>query len=161
MEFKNMPVGFFQDYNPDIKQVRSQLVKNIIKTNINEESKLEEVFFSDDNIDLINKQIVLTVWKRTNKQYKISFQSKDKLIIVMRYVFIENAKNLPYNVKGQIQELNCITVGEILSTLITNFEQKLGYLRDIEKRGELPPLPISSTALRTLPTANNNIFSKN
>jgi len=156
-----MPVGFFQDYNPDIKQVRSQLVKNIIKTNINEESKLEEVFFSDDNIDLINKQIVLTVWKRTNKQYKISFQSKDKLIIVMRYVFIENAKNLPYNVKGQIQELNCITVGEILSTLITNFEQKLGYLRDIEKRGELPPLPISSTALRTLPTANNNIFSKN
>tara|TARA_B110000971_G_C19988310_1_gene490682 strand:- start:1043 stop:1519 length:477 start_codon:yes stop_codon:yes gene_type:complete len=156
MDFKNMPVGFFQDYNPNIKEVRSQLVKNIIKTNLNEESKLEELYFSDENIELINKQIVLSVWKRTNKQYKITFQNKDKLIIVMRYVFIENAKHLPYNIKGQIYDLNCLTVGEILPSVITNFEQKLGYLRDIEKRGELPPLPISSTAIRTLPTANNN-----
>jgi len=159
MEFKNIPVGFFQDYNPDIKEARSQLVKNIIKTNINEESKLEELYFSDENIELINKQIVLSVWKKTKNQYKINFQSKDKLIIVMRYVFIENAKNLPYNIKGQIYELNCITVREILPSIITNFEQKLGYLRDIERRGDLPPLPISSTALKTLPTANNNIFS--
>ena len=156
MDFKNLPVGFFQDYNPNLKEVRSQLVKNIIKTDINKESKLEELFFSDENIELINKQIVLSVWKKTNKQYKITFQNKDKLIIVMRYVFIENAKNLPYNIKGQIYELNCIIVGEILPSIITNFEQKLGYLRDIERRGDLPPLPISSTSLRTLPTANKN-----
>jgi hypothetical protein len=77
----------------------------------------------------------------------------------MRYVFIENAKHLPYNIKGQIYDLNCLTVGEILPSVITNFEQKLGYLRDIEKRGDLPPLPISSTALRTLPTANRSFFN--
>lgn len=159
MDFKTMPVGFFQDYNPNIKEVRSQLVKNIIKTNLNEESKLEKLYFSDENIELINKQIILSVWKKTNKQYKITFQNKDKLIIVMRYVFIENAKHLPYNIKGQIYDLNCLTVGEILPSVITNFEQKLGYLRDIEKRGDLPPLPISSTALRTLPTANSSFFN--
>ena len=34
MDFKTIPVGFFQDYNPNIKEVRSQLVKNIIKTNL-------------------------------------------------------------------------------------------------------------------------------
>lgn len=76
----------------------------------------------------------------------------------MRYVFIENAKHLPYNLKGQINELNCNVVGEVLPSIITNFEQKLGYLRDIEKRGELPPLPKSSTADRTLPTATNREF---
>jgi len=158
MDSKIIPVGFFQDYNPNTKEARRQLVKNMIKVNINEESKLEELFFSDENIDLINKQIVLSVWKKTNKQYKISFQSKDKIIIVMSYVFNENAKHLPYNIKGQIYQLNCITVGSIISSIITNFEQKLGYLRDIEKRGDLPPLPQSSTALRTLSTANLNIF---
>lgn len=152
MNFKNSPVGFFQDYNPDVKEMRKELIKNIIKTNINEETNLEDIFFSDENIELINKQIVLSLWKKTNKQYKIGFQDKHKLIIVMRYIFIENAKHLPYDIKGQIRELNCNLVGEILPFLITNFEQKLGYLRDIERRGDLPPLPISSTADRTLPT---------
>jgi hypothetical protein len=155
---KTVPVGLFQDYNPNAKKIRAELVKNIIKTNIHEETKLEELFFSDENIDLINKQIILTVWKKTNNQYKIGYQNKEKIIIVMRYVFIENAKHLPYDIKGQIHDLNCITVNEIIPNLITNFEQKLGYLRDIERRGELPALPKSSTADRTLPTANANIF---
>jgi len=156
MNFKNSPIGFFQDYNPEIKEMRKELIKNIIKTNINSETNLEDIFFSDENIELINKQIVLTLWKKTNNQYKISFQDKNKIIIVMRYVFIENAKHLPYNIKEQIKELNCNVVGEIIPFLITNFEQKLGYLRDIEKRGDLPPLPVSSTADRTLSTYKNN-----
>jgi hypothetical protein len=156
MNLKNSPIGFFQDYNPDVSEIRKQLIKNIIKTNINEETNLEDIFFSDENIDLINKQIVLSLWKKTNKQYRIGFQDKNKLIIVMRYVFIENAKHLPYNIKGQIRELNCNVVGEILPFLITNFEQKLGYLRDIERRGDLPPLPVSSSVDRTLPTYKNN-----
>ena len=42
----------------------------------------------------INKQLILAVWKQSNKQYKIEFQDKNKLIIIMRYVFIEYAKNL-------------------------------------------------------------------
>lgn len=148
----------FQDYHPQMKGIRSQLVKNITKINVNEESKLKEIFFSDENIELINKQIVLSVWKKTNGQYKIGFQNNDQLIVVMQYVFNENARHLPYNIKGQIRDLNCNVVGEVLPGIITNFEQKLGYLRDIEKRGELPPLPLSSTALRTLKMPNNNIF---
>jgi len=154
MNNDNIPVGFFQDYNPNIQEIRSQLIKNIIKINPNEESKLETLFFSDENINIINKQLVLSVWKKSNKQYKISFQDKEKLIIVMQYIFINNAKHLPYNIKNQLYELNCLTINDILSTIISNFEQKLGYLKDIEKRGELPPLPISSTANKTLPTVD-------
>jgi len=156
MNFKNSPIGFFQDYNPNVTEIRKQLIKNIIKTDINAETNLEDIFFSNENIELINKQIVLSLWKKTNKQYKIGFQDKNKLIIVMRYVFIENAKHLPYDIRGQIKELNCNVVGEIMPFLITNFEQKLGYLRDIERRGDLPPLPVSSTADRTLPTYKND-----
>jgi hypothetical protein len=150
----NLPVGFFQDYNPDVKEARQQLVKNLIKTNVNDQSILEEVFFSDDNIDIINKQLVLAVWKTSNKQFKINFQSRDKIIIVMRYVFIEHARHLPYDIKGQIHELNCSVINKIVPDLITNFEQKLGYLRDIERRGELPDQPKSSTSDRTLGVTN-------
>jgi hypothetical protein len=157
MNNENLPLGFFQDYNPNIKEMRKQLVKNIIKTNQNEESNLEKLFFSDENIDLINKQLILTIWKKTNKKYLIGYQDKNQILIVMRYVFLENARHLPYNLKGQIKELNCNVVGEIYPLIITNFEQKLGYLRDIEKLGKLPDLPKSSSYDKTL-TANNFFY---
>ena len=158
MDLTNLPIGFFQDYNPTVKDIRLQLVKNITKTNIDNINILDEIFFSDENIKLINKQIILTIWKRTNKKYKIGFQNKDNLIVVMRYVFLENARHLPYDIKGQIRDLNCQGVGEILPNIITNFEQKLGYLRDIERRQPLVDLPKSSTADRTLPSASRENF---
>jgi hypothetical protein len=158
MDLTNLPVGFFQDYNPKVKDIRLQLVKNVTKTNIDNISILKETFFSDENIELINKQIILTIWKRTNKKYRVGFQNKDNLLVVMQYVFLENAKHLPYDIKGQIRDLNCQVVGEILPNVITNFEQKLGYLRDIERRQPLVDLPKSSTADRTLPSASRENF---
>jgi hypothetical protein len=157
MDLTNLPIGFFQDYNPKNTELRSQLVKNITKTNIDDISILKDFFFSDENIELINKQIVLTIWKKTNKTYKIGFQNKDNLLIIMQYIFLENAKHLPYNIKNQIRDLNCRVVGEILPIIITNFEQKLGYLRDIEKRQPLLDLPKSSTTDRTLSSLNFNM----
>ena len=158
MDLTNLPVGFFQDYNPKVKDIRLQLAKNITKTNIDNISILKEIFFSDENIELINKQIILTIWKRTNKKYKVGFQNKDNLFVVMQYVFLEYAKHLPYDIKGQIRDLNCQVVGEILPNVLTNFEQKLGYLRDIERRQPLVDLPKSSTADRTLPSASRESF---
>lgn len=158
MDLTNLPIGFFQDYNPKTKDIRSQLVKNITKTNADDTNILKEIFFSDENIELINKQIILTIWKRTNKTYQVAFQNKDNLLIIMQYIFLENARHLPYNIKGQIKDLNCQVVGEILPNIISNFEQKLGYLRDIEKRQPLVDLPKSSTADRTLPSASRENF---
>jgi hypothetical protein len=157
MDLTNLPIGFFQDYNPKNTKLRSQLIKNITKTNIDDISILKDYFFSDENIEIINKQIVLTIWKKTNKTYKIGFQNKDNLLIIMQYIFLENAKHLPYNIKNQIKDLNCRVVGEILPIIITNFEQKLGYLRDIEKRQPLLDLPKSSTIDRTLSSLNFNM----
>jgi hypothetical protein len=158
MDLTNLPIGIFQDYNPKIKEIRSQLVKNITKTNVDDISIIKDMFFSDENIELINKQIILTIWKRTNKTYKVGFQNKDNLLIIMQYIFLENARHLPYNIKGQIRDLNCHVVGEILPSIISNFEQKLGYLRDIEKRQPLLDLPKSSTADRTLLSTNRENF---
>lgn len=154
MNLTNLPVGFFQDHNPKIKMMRTQLVKNITKTNNIDDNILKDIFFSDENIELINKQIILSIWKRTNNTYKIGFQSKDNLLVVMQYIYLEYAKHLPYNIKSQIRDLNCQVVGEILPIIITNFEQKLGYLRDIEKRQPLVELPKSSTSDRTLISIN-------
>jgi hypothetical protein len=105
------------------------MIKNIVKTTECEITKLEDLFFSDENIDIINKQLILSVWKKSNKQYKINFQEKNKLIVVMRYIFIEYAKHLPYNITQQINELNCIVVGDY------NFDYPKYYENQIKKYG--------------------------
>ncbi len=141
-DFHDMPVAFFND-NVKSNNLRSELIKNVVLISDCEQGKLEENFFSDENIDLINKQLILTVYNKSNKQYKIAPQKKESLIIVMRYVFLEHARHLPYDIVRQIQELNCRVVGEILPSVITNVEQTIGYLDEISNPRKLLPLPIN------------------
>jgi hypothetical protein len=150
--FQESPFILFQDVNPEVVNKRNEMIKNMTKTTQENITDVETLFFSDENIELINKQLILYVWKKSNNLYKINYQDKDKLLIVMRYVYLEFARNLPYSIKKQINELNCITIGEIGPTVITNFEQKLGYLRDIEKRQPLLELPQSTNKNKTLPS---------
>jgi len=156
--FQEAPFILFQDANPKIVQLRNQMIKNITRTtecNIND---VETLFFSDENIEIINKKLILSVWKKSKNQYKIGFQDKDKLLIVMRYIYLEFSRNLPYDLAEQINDLNCMVVNEIVPNIITNFEQKIGYLRDIEKRQAPVPLPQSTSKMKTLPTVNKDFF---
>ena len=137
------PVGFFCDNKKSTAQ-RNEMIKNQVRINECEQGLLENTFFSDENIDLINKQIILAVYKRSNNEYKIGPQSKESLIIVMRYIFIENAKHLPYDIPQQIRELNCNVVTEILPNLITSISQRIDYLKFIESPREILALPVSA-----------------
>jgi hypothetical protein len=150
--FQESPFILFQDVNPNLVDKRNEMIKNITKTTSSEITDVESLFFSDENIELINKQLILYVWKKSNNLYKINFQDKDKLLIIMRYVYLEFSRNLPYDIQKQINELNCLTISEIGPTVITNFEQKLGYLRDIERRQSLLPLPQSTSKNKSLST---------
>jgi len=148
---------FFSDNHPNAKEIRNELIKNITKTSEFEIDNpnmnlLKTVFFSTENVELINKQLILNVWKRTKGQYKIGFQDTNKIVIVMQYIYIEYCKNLPFDIKGQIKKLNCMVVNDILPDIITNLEQKIGYLQDIEKRKPLLDLPISTSNNKTLPS---------
>jgi len=155
--FTKMPIMYFSDDHPNSLKLRNQLVKNFTKISECNITDLETTFFSDDNIDLINKQLILSVWKHTNKQYKIGYQDKKKLIIVMQYIFIEYCKHLPFDLKGQIKELNCRLISDILPTIVTNLEQKMAYLQFIERKSELLSLPINTSINKTLPTKNSTI----
>jgi hypothetical protein len=148
---------FFSDNHPNAKDIRNELIKNITKTSECDNDNvdinlLKSAFFSLENVELINKQLVLNVWKRTKGLYKIGFQDNNKIIIVMQYVYIEYCKNLPFDIKGQIKKLNCMVVNSIVPDIITNLEQKIGYLQDIEKRKPLLDLPISTSNNKTLPS---------
>jgi hypothetical protein len=158
--FEEFPVGYFSE-NKKGNALRKQLIKNELKMAQEDIGALETTFFSNENIDLINKQLILRVFRETKGQFLICKQKQEDLIIIMRYVFIEHARNLPFDIQGQIKQLNCIVVGEILPTIISNVDQKIGYLRDIATPAIGPPLPINTKSIeRTLPSMDSIIQMK-
>jgi len=155
-DYHQLPKAYLCDNNKS-NALRSEFIKNQTKTIECNITELPNTFFSDENIKLINNKLILEVFKNTNGEYKIKPQSHEQLLIVMRYVFLEYARHLPYDIKGQINELNCRVVNEILPNVITNAQQHIGYLKDIEKIREPLPLPISTkytinTNSKTLPS---------
>tara|TARA_B100000900_G_C20155039_1_gene543484 strand:- start:46 stop:600 length:555 start_codon:yes stop_codon:yes gene_type:complete len=148
---KELPVAYFSE-NKDSDLLRDQFIKNTIKQPEEDISELSKAFFSDNNINLINKQLVLKVFKISNKKYHISFQSKESLLIVMRYVWIQYSKNLDYKIREQITDLNCRVVTEVLPNIMTNINQHYDYLKDYKRSEEskfkLNDLPVSTKMTR-------------
>ena len=142
-DYHQLPKAYLCDNNKS-NALRSEFIKNQTKIIECDITELPSQFFSDDNILQINKKLIYQVFKKTNGEYKIKPQSNEQLLIVMRYVFLEYARHLPYDVKEQIDELNCRVVNEILPNVITNAQQHIGYLKQIEKIREPLPLPIST-----------------
>ncbi len=157
----DFPAAYFGD-NEKANVLRSQIIKNQVRIPECEQGLLETIFFSDENIDLINKQLIMTVFKKTNGEYKISPQSKTSLEIVMRYVFIEHARHLPFNIVGQIRELNCRVVGEITPKIITEVTQRVEYLNTINNPRQILDLPKNvnnSKNDKSLPSVTTVLFN--
>jgi len=138
----DVPNAFFCD-NPRANATRNEMIKNQVRVSECEQGELEETFFSDENISLINKQLIMSVYKKTKGQIKISEQSKESLVIILRYIYIEYAKHLPYDIAGQIRELNCRVIGEVLPKIITEATQRIAYLEEINNPKKIIPLPIN------------------
>ena len=56
-DFQDMPVAFFND-NVQANALRTQVIKNQVRISECEQSDLPTTFFSEENMDLINKQLI-------------------------------------------------------------------------------------------------------
>ena len=153
--FDQMPIAYFCD-NKKSNQLRTDLIKNQVRISECQQGDLENTFFSDENIQLLNKYLILAVWQKSNRRYRITEQSKESFIIVMRYVFLESARHLPYDIKGQINDLNNKVISEILPSVYSNVEQRLSYLKEISNPRLPPPLPLNTKSFnRVLPSIDS------
>jgi len=100
---------------------------------------LNQAFFSQKNIKIVQNGLRHNVWKKTDKKYIIGEQSETELVVVMRSIFLQYAKNLPNDIAGQIEELNQMVIDDLTPSLISNVKQYYEYLEDKRKI----PEPIS------------------
>lgn len=119
-----------------------------------EHTPLSDAFFNRTNAYRIQKEITKEVYRRSGpKKYQIDDQDVDELKMIMRGMYLQYAKNTPFNIDGQIQELNKMVVDWSVPRIISEIDQYQYYLKDIST---LPvplekPLNMSSAGTRSLP----------
>jgi hypothetical protein len=107
--------------------------------NITAKTKLSEMFFSRENIDIVQTLLRYEVYKMSGGKYIIGRQSDIDLEVEMRAIYLQFTKGLEYNYNEQIKELNQLVVEHVAPSLYTQVKQYEGYIYDTENL----PVPIS------------------
>jgi hypothetical protein len=100
-------------------------------TGIWENSPLSGAFFSKENMKILQNGIRAGVYQKSGETQVIGEQDYDTLKIIMRSIFLENAKNAPTDIRGQIQELNQIVMNYCIDQIMIELKGYMIYLKDI------------------------------
>lgn len=148
-EIMKTPFIVFQSHFDDYYNMSQDSLRGI-----QQESILSKVFFHPKNVDLIQKQIIIEVFRRTNGSYLIEKQDEADLQIVMRSIFLQHAKHIPNNIKEQICELNNLVVNEVIPGIISEIKAYFGYLESVFGSRQIMERPenVSNTGLKYLPS---------
>jgi hypothetical protein len=128
---------------PEQDRTVTENPNNITTRNL-ECSEVSSVFFSSQNIDLLQNGMRNQILNMSNGQYVIGRQSEDELKIIMRSIYYQYSKNIPYNIKEQVKYLNIKVLEWSVPRILTNLKQDEMYRRDIStlpeplERSQLP-----------------------
>jgi hypothetical protein len=115
---------------------------------------LSDAFFTRKNANRIQIEIRQEVYRMSGpKKYVIDAQDVDELKMIMRAMFLQYAKNNPFNIEGQIKELNDLVVKWSAPRIMSEIEQYTYYLDDISHM-PVPlaqPMSMSSAGTKSLP----------
>ena len=146
--------GTFQKTEDDKWDARTN-TQFLFKNHIGE-TLLTQVFFSNKNVENIQKLIRFLVHKET--KYIIDNQSVEELLIVMRSVFLQYSEHpalldprqsdevqtlIKKQTTNEVKRLNEIVLNEIYPTVVTALKQYLQYLNDASEPYQIMDKPIN------------------
>ena len=146
----NVYTGLIQPINNNESVKSYELYKNSnskqntdvdIISNIVVPNTLSRAFFSNDNVECIQRQIINDVYNQSQKQ--ISKQSYQELQIIMKSIYLQYSRNLSYDIKEQVKILNKYVVDESVSIIIPNVLQYNKYITEITGPLPVPPRSIN------------------
>jgi len=128
---------------------KSSEYKNALVGNF-ETSVLSKAFFSADNIDNLQKKLIVGVYKQSNGLYNIGYQDQDVLKTIMRAMYLQHSQNLPQNITSQIYDLNNIVINYAVPQLYKEAKGYLKYKQHVSNISNPIDLPKSSYHSNTL-----------
>ena len=118
----------YNSYKPTDKE--RDFIGNLINFQPND---ISYKFFSDRNVDTINRYIIEEVkvitFERYNKKIKIDPQQKHILITIMRHVYLKNVKN-QQEADVEVDILNAIVLKHTIPIIINGLLSQLRYIND-------------------------------
>lgn len=120
------------------------------------QTPLNKLFFSEFNVDLIQRAIRQKFKNDTG--ISIDYQNESDLFSIMRVVFINNSGDHYTKINDQVRDMNKNVMDVALSQIKTGVLQYISYINDINTLNVPYDLPVNtSTYGNKLNDAFNNI----
>lgn len=142
-------------YNNDVRLYDTKNLETISRNFTG--TCLSEMFFSRENVDIIHQGLINYVYNKSNGSYRIGKQSEQELSIVMRSIYLTYGKNLNFNMKEQVRELNRLVIEWCAERIITNIQQYLDYKTNVSTL-KMPMETPALTSQKGLKTLELNYF---
>ncbi len=111
-----------------------EAIRGIVTPNL-----LNQTFFSQANIQIIQNKIRRDVYDRTNGESLVDEQPIEQLILVMRAMYLQFGRNMPTQIAQQVAELNDHVAEFIVPKIISESSMYLKYMYDISHN----PVPLA------------------
>jgi hypothetical protein len=155
---------YWSDYSQSKNNwaTENSIQKSLLK-GLYEPTPVGEIFFSQENINRIQKMIKYEIFVRSNGKYKLQIdQNESDLLVVMRDIYISCSTNMPYKVIHQVKDLNHRTIEKIIPDMMSLIRQDDEYIKQLDKPIDPIPLPtcVNSKGRLTLPSVTTTFFYK-
>ena len=125
-------------------EIPTESTANIISRNMNC-TDVSTIFFSDNNVNLLQTGIYNKILNISAGKYNIGRQSDTDLKIIMRSIYFQYGKNKPNNIKEQVLDLNTRVIDWCVPEILSNIKQSDKYIMDISTM----PIPLDRSILPT------------
>jgi hypothetical protein len=89
-----------------------------------EDNLLSKVFFSAENVQILQNGIRSGVYEMSEKKFIIAPQNVDTLKIIMRSIYLQYSEHREYDITGQVERLNNLVLNYCVPTV---FSEAVGY----------------------------------
>jgi hypothetical protein len=99
-----------------------------------EDNTLSLVFFSAENIQIIQNGLRSGVYEMSNRDIIIPPQNLDQLKIIMRSIYFQYAEHYENDIRGQVERLNQLVLDYAIPAV---YGEARGYLKYIQDQSSL------------------------
>ena len=113
-------------------------------------NELSDTFFSAENIDALQRGMIEGVKSLSNNSIMIGRQDEDTLKIIMRSIFLQNAKNNNQPVQQQVEDLNKMVLNYAVPQIYGEAQGYVKYRNDVSTLVVPMDRPIATYTGKTL-----------
>jgi hypothetical protein len=95
---------------------------------------LAQVFFSQENIQIVQNGIRAGVYKMSEGKLNVPPQNIDTLKIIMRSMYLQYAEHYPKDITGQVEYLNSLVLEYAVTSV---YNEAIGYLKYVQDQSTL------------------------